>query len=132
MISRRIFAIECDVLNPPTLETSKGFENISKLRSGTFLEAHGYARAERCIIRLLELTVFQGFYTLFGLCPGMDPRLPNYMRVIERFLVSSRPREITGVTVRTTVLAARLEILQPLKWYFHASQEVCNDAQEIH
>ena len=83
---------------------SKGFENISGLRSGTFSEVLGYAGAEGPIFPFPKLTIFQGFHTLLGLRSSTDPHLPGYMRVIEFFLVQSWPCKITGIAVRAVSL----------------------------
>jgi len=72
----------------PIPGTLKGSENTSELKSGTCLVAPGYAGIQGWIIWFFELTLFQGFHTLLGLRPGMDSRLPGYMRVIELSAVS--------------------------------------------
>jgi len=51
------------------------------------LEAPGYARVEGWVTYFLDLTAFQGIHALVGLRPGMDPRLPSYMRAAEFFVV---------------------------------------------
>jgi hypothetical protein len=77
------------LVKPPTPGTSKRYENTLESKSGMFLEAPGCAGAEGWITRFFDLTLFQGFHTLLGLRTGMDPRLPDYVRVIELFQVSS-------------------------------------------
>jgi len=120
---------KCDLAQsakPSTLGTSKGSESISGSKSGTCLEALGYAGAEGWVIWFLELTLSQGFHTLLGLLSGLVPRLSGYMPVIEVFVVSPRPCKIHGVAVRIVFITTSLEISQSWKWYIHASQVVCN------